>query len=347
MKLFPLHNVSFFRRGALSLLILFVAGNFDLKAQAAKVIDNDLNRSSNLSIGGTFLGIDIYNPNLNFFAEGELFYRFKKERVWLRGNYKIAYGDRIEAVTEASSFGDAVPANGTQPLRSIGGTIGYNFKKKKTVAIARATFFNRVKTKSAKMALESWRLYGVHVGYDLFRTIVAQGSTTGYTGTSDESFLAGATINIGNATPMLNMTIISAGIHRQLLEHYVVEATNGSDGATIKNKSVNMVYADFLFGMNMIFDNVLVPFNSQAPNSALPSGSGGNYNTAYNFYSVDINSSYKKIPIGGRIGWQQTTLNAVGLITGFEAGFRPGIVDPFYNLYLMFKIGISFNMRAK
>lgn len=336
-----------FRQPVMLLVILFLSENMTIKGQAAKVIDNDLNRSSNLSIGGTFLGIDIYNPNLNFFAEGELFYRFKKERVWVKGNYKIAYGDRIGEVTESESFGEAVPANGTQPLRSIGGTIGYNFKKKKLVDVARATFFNRVRTKSASMPLESWKLYGVHAGYDLFRTIVAQESTTGYTGTSNESFLAGTTININNATPMLNMNIVSLGIHRQILEHYVVEAKNGSSGIILKNKVIKMVYADFLFGMNMIFDDVLVPFNSLAPNSAPPNyGSGSNY-SAYNFYSVDINSSYKKIPVGGRIGWQKTTLKAVGLISGFEAGFRPGIVDPSFNLYLMFKLGISFNMRAK
>lgn len=348
MKLVSIHSILFLRSTAVKLFILFLFTSIELMGQAAKVIDNDLNRSSNLSVGGTLLGVDVYNPNLNIFAEGELFYRFKKERVWIKGSYKIAYGDRLEAITEASSYGDAVPANGTQPLRSIGGAIGYNLKKKKIMAIARATFFNRVKTSSLPMALESWRLYGIHVGYDVFRTIFAQGSTTGFTGTSDESFLTGTAINIDNATPMLNMSVMSVGIHRQLLEHYVVEAKNGSDAAIIKNKTINMVFADFLVGMNMVFDDVLVPFNNQAPNSAPPNyGSSGNYNSAYNFYPVDINSSYKKIPIGGRIGWQQTILKPVGLITGFEMGFRPGIVDPFYNLYLMFKIGISFNMRAK
>jgi hypothetical protein len=62
---------------------------------------------------------------------------------------------------------------------------------------------------------------------------------------------------------------------------------------------------------------------------------------------VDINHSYSKVPFGARLGVEQISLSPVGLMMGLEIGFRPGIFDPFYNLYILAKVGISFNGRIK
>jgi len=308
--------------------------------------DNAIEDSPNLSIGGTLFGADIYNPNLAFFIEGKLNYRLKKELGWIKANYTLAFGDRLESVTESSTSQDALPANGTQPLRDIGLSLGYNFIKRVDVKLARATFLNRTKSKKITLPLKQYRLYGLHAGYEMFRTIVAQGSTASYTGTIVENSLKGKTVIAGNATPMLNMQIVSLGIHRHYIEHWKVQVNNGGEITDYSSRSVSTLYADFLFGMKILFDDVMVPLNMNAPNSSTIT-TGNSMNDPYNYYRADINGSYKKMPIGGRIGWEQSVLKSVGLTSCAEIGFRPGIIDPVYNLYIMLKFGLMLNFKAK
>jgi hypothetical protein len=307
--------------------------------------DNDVDRSPNLSIGGTIFGIDLYGPNLAVFIEGKLTYRFKKERAWIRGHYTIAFGDRARAVTESSSAQEALPADGTQALRNIGGSVGYNFIKKTDYQVAKATFFGNSARKEIKLPLKSFRLYGLHAGYEQFRSILASESTMNYTGTVVENSLKDSILVSGNATPMFHETIISFGIHKQRIEHYVVQVNYGGELSYYTNKTSQLWYADFLFGMNMQLEDLLIPLNGNAPNSNPKNP--GNINDPYNFYRVDINKSYKKIPIGGRVGFETITLKHAGLMVGGELGFRPGIMDPTFNFYLLMRIGLMLNFKAK
>ena len=313
----------------------------------ATVKDNVVENSRNLSIGGTLLGIDLYNPNLNFFIEGKLNYRFKKELGWIKGNYSVAFADRLEEITESTTAQEAVPANGTKPLKTYGLSFGYNFVRKEDFTITKATFLRRSGAKSVKLPVKSCRVYGVHVGLEYFRTIIAQGSSMSYTGNITANYPRDTTVVTGNATPMFSMKIISVGIHRQIIEHSVIQINNGGELKEYKNKGSSMVYADFLIGTSMTFENVLTPLNGNGPNANPANSYGSNSNNPYNFYSVDINNSYKKVPIGGRIGWEHIGLGPVGSIIGFECGFRPGILKPADNAYIMMKIGLSFNVKAK
>ena len=329
----------------LSLLVLMPLKIWSQGQVGATIKDNKLEDSRNLTITATIIGLEVYNPNLNFFIEGKLLYRFKKELGWIKANYSLAYGDRIGQVIESSSSQEAIPANGTQPLRNIGGSIGFNFKRKEVYKVARASFFQKRKT--VDLRIKSYRLYGVHIGYESFRTIFAQGSTTSYTGTIHQGLPHDTSVITSDATPMFRMGIVSLGIHRQLVDHYEIEVSNGSGTAVYTNKSCSMVYADFLFGVNMTFDDLLIPLNGNGPNSnPQPYGNLGG-NDPFNFYQANINGSYKKIPVGARIGWELTGLKSVGYMVGVEAGFRPGIMDPLYNLYFSVKVGITFNIKAK
>jgi hypothetical protein len=324
-----------------SLLWLFSGS---LQAQiGASIVDNEINNSRNLSIAGTIIGADIYDPNLNFFIEGKLAYRFQKELGWIRAHYTRAYFDRIEEVLEPNSFG-ALPADGTQPLQNFGGSVGFNFKRKTVVMIARASFFNKLE--SITLPIKSYRLYGVHVGYENFRSILAQGSTLSFTGTASRDLPRDTVLEAAHATPMFRMNMLSLGIHRQLIDHYEIAVNNGSDATIFKNRTSSLVYADFLFGMNMMLDDILIPLATRGPNANPdPYGTGGS--DPFNFYRANINNSYKKIPFGGRLGWELTGLQSVGYSLGLEMGFRPGILDPLYNLYIAMRVGISFNARAK
>jgi hypothetical protein len=276
------------------------------------------------------------------FIEGKLIYRLPKEIGWLNANYKIAWADRMDEVTEGTSYQDGIPANGTHALRDIGLSFGYNAIKKEDYKIARATFFNRNSSKSITIPVKSYRLYGVHAGLAKFRTILAQGSTTSYSGTVS-GFRKDTVLEISNATPMLNMNIISIGIHRQFIENSVLEINANGDLSETKSKFSSMVYADFLIGTGIVFDDLLVPLGDRGVNG---NPNSNNYEP-YNYYPININESYKKIPIGGRIGWEQVRLGTVGMTSGFEVGFRPGIFGPLYNAYMLFKIGVSFNFKAK
>ncbi|MGZ3900390.1 MAG: hypothetical protein ACXVNO_06030 [Bacteroidia bacterium] len=339
----------YFRKGLLivtSIISIFMCGT--VRAQAARITDNDLDNSRNLSVGGTILGVDVFDPNLNMFVEGKMIYRFKKELGWINANYKVAWADRMDEVNESTSMEDAVPAGGSKALKNYGFSVGYNFIKKEDFKIARATFMNRSREKSMRLPVKSYRLYGVHVGYEYFRSIMAQGSTTSYTGHVVADYPRDTIVVAGNATPMLNMKIISIGIHRQFIEHSAMEVNSNGAFTNYKNKFSSMVYADFLIGTAMVFENILVPLGANGLN-ANPNNYSGSYNSnsPYNFYQVDINGSYKKIPIGARLGWEQVGLGPVGALMGVEAGFRPGIMGPGYNAYIMFKLGMTFNMKAK
>ncbi|MBL7920890.1 MAG: hypothetical protein JNJ40_11285 [Bacteroidia bacterium] len=316
-----------------------------LFSQSAAIKDNAINNSPNLTIGGTLLGVDIYDPNLNMFIEGKLGYRFKKEKAWIKANYTIAFADRLEEVTESNTSSWAVPAEGTKPLKTYGASIGFNLVRKEDFKLVKATFLKRSDIKSVKLPVKSYRSYGLHVGFDYFRSILAQGSTISFTGTAT-NFPKDTVLIASHATPMFSMNMITIGMHRQLVQHCVVQVNNGGELKEYKNKYISTFYTDFLIGTKMTFENILVPLNGNGPNA---NTSGGSYysNDPYNFYSVDINGSYKKIPVGGRIGWEQIGLGPVGSIVGFEFGFRPGIINPADNIYLMMKIGMSFNMKAK
>ncbi len=315
---------------------------------SATVKDNNIDNSRNLTIGGTYFGADIYDPNLNLFIEGKIGYRFKKEKAWIKANYTIAFADRLEEITESTTSQWAVPAEGTKPLKTVGATIGFNFVRKEDFSLVKATFLKKSDMiKSVRLPVKSYRLYGIHVGYDYFRTIIAQGSTISFTGTAT-NFPKDTILSTPHATPMFSMNMISIGMHRQLIQHSVIQVNNGGELKEYKNKYISTFYADFLIGTKMTFENILVPLNGNGPNASSSNG-GGSYatNDPYNFYSVDINNSYKKIPVGGRIGWEYIGLGPVGGIVGFEFGFRPGIIAPADNLYLMMKFGISFNTKAK
>jgi hypothetical protein len=320
---------------------------FSLNMQAqigASIVDNAIDNSRNLSIGGTIIGADIYDPNLNFFIEGKLAYRFQKELGWIKAHYTRAYLDRIEEVLEPTSY-EALPAEGTQPLQNFGGSVGFNFKRKTVVMIARASFFNKLE--SITLPIKSYRLYGVHVGYENFRSILAQGSTISFTGTVSRDLQRDTVLVASHATPMFRMSMLSFGIHRQLIDHYEISVNDGSNATTFKNRTSSMVYVDFLFGMNMMFDDILIPLGRGGPNSNPDPNANSGGSDPFNFYRADINNSYKKIPFGGRFGWEMTSLQAVGYSLGIEMGFRPGILDPLSNLYIAMRVGISFNARAK
>ncbi len=330
---------------SLMLLCLLLISGFTLKSQSNMFLkNNDLDRSKNLSIGGTIFGVDLYNPNLAFIIEGKLCYRIKHELGWVRAHYTLGWLDRIEAVTESSSSQEAVPANGTQPLRNIGGSIGINFIKREQYKIAKGIFLNSNR-KDIKIPVKFLRLYGIHAGYEQFRTVIAQGSTTSYTGTVSKDYPSTVTVE-ATGTPMFHMTMLSLGIHRQLLEHYTLEVHSGGNVTEYKSRTTSLVFADFLFGMNMQLEDLLVPFNYNAPNTNQVKPSIGN-NDPFNFYAADINEGQKKIPFGGRLGVEQISLGPVGWNMGAEIGFRPGLMDPMFNLYILVKVGVSFNMRAK
>ncbi len=336
-------------RSLLSLLIFMCGVPTELYSQNTFTLkDNDLNNSPNLNIGFTVFGADIYNPNMAFFVEGKLSYRFKKELGWIKTNYTYAFADRLEAVTEAYDYSDALPAEGTQPLRNIGGSIGFNFIKRENIELAKASFhfMNRSRDSKITIPIRKYRMYGLHAGFEKFRTIIAQGSTTSYSGTIVEGSLNGTTVESGNATPMMNMNIISVGIHRQIISHYKLEINNNGEITNYSEKSISTVFADFLIGTSIQLDDIMVPMNKNAPNTNQNPNSNSSYEP-YNYYRVDINNGVKKIPIGGRIGWEKIMLKPLGGMVGAEFGFRPGIVDPLYNLYIMMKIGFMFNFKAK
>jgi hypothetical protein len=330
----------------LFIFVFFSAKKASIYGQgSASIKDNDLDNSRNLSIGGTILGVDLYDPNLNMFIEGKLCYRLKKENGWLKANYSLAYADRLEEITESSSSQEAIPAEGTKPLKTYGLSIGYNFIKRQDFQVTKATFLRRSSVKSIKLPVKSLRLYGIHIGLEYFRSIKAQGSTISYTGTINANFPKDTSIITGNATPMFSMNMISIGFHRQYVEHNVIQVNSSGTLTEYKTKYTSTFYADFLIGTKMVFEDILIPLNGNGPNS---NPSNNNYsNTPYNFYRADINNSYKKIPVGGRIGWEKTGLGPVGSIVGWEFGFRPGIISPADNLYIMIKVGLSFNMKAK
>lgn len=324
-----------------SLILLHNTGraqlNFSLK-------DNDYYQSPNLSFGGNYIGVDLYTPNLAYFVEGKFCYRFAKEFGWLKGNYAIALGDRVEAITEGGDSQDGIPANGTQALKNVGVSVGINVIKREDLIAAKIKHEGKT-TKIVSVPVKISRTYGVHMGYESFRSVLAQGSTTSYTGTVVEASLKDSVLVASNATPMYNAKIASFGIHRQYMFYYVLQAGQGDNRTEYSQKRISTVYADFLFGTDMAVDNVLVPMNSRAPN-ANPK-TNGNGNEAYNYYEVNINHNLRKIPFGARIGWEQITLKPVGLIVGGEIGFRPGIFNPLYNTYLTMKIGFMFNLKAK
>src|SRR6218665_2911407 len=337
-------SISVFRC-CLAGLLWFLCLGMAQAQPGASIVDNEIDNSRNLSIGGTIIGVDVYDPNLNFFIEGKFAYRFQKEMGWVRGHYTRAYLDRIEEVMEPSAY-EALPANGTQPLQNFGGSVGFNFKRKRMYMLARASFFNKLE--SVTLPIRSYRLYGVHAGYENFRTILAQGSTISFTGTASRDLTRDTVLIAAHATPMLRMHMISLGIPRQLIDHYEISVNDGTSGTTYKNRTSSMVYADFLFGLNMMLDDILIPLGSRGLNANPDPSSGSQGGSApFNFYRTNINSSYKKIPVGGRFGWELTGLQAVGYTMGLEVGFRPGILDPMYNLYIAMRVGISFNAKAK
>lgn len=326
-----------------SFLVLTLLAFIQVRSQGgARIKDNNLDNSKNLTISSTIFGIDTYNPNLNLFLDGKIQYRFKKETVWLNAQYKVAWADRLDEVTTSSSSQEAVPVEGTKPLKSYGLSVGYNFIKREDYKVARATFMNRSQSKSIRLPVKSYRLYGVHGGYDYFRSVVAQGSTMSYSGAIVADYPRDTIVNVNHATPMFHMNMISIGIHRQKIQHYEIEVVDGGSVKEYKSKMHSIVYADFLIGTAMTLDNILIPLNGAGQNA------NPNYtNDPFNFYRVDVNNSYKKIPVGGRIGWEQVTLGTVGTSFGIEFGFRPGILGPDFNTYLLFKYGISFNFKAK
>lgn len=308
--------------------------------------DNDLNNSPNLSFGATAFGIDYGEPNLALFVEGKLVYRFKKEKAWVKANYTYAFVDRLRARTESENYADAIPADGTQPFKDIGLSLGFNLIKREDIRLAKATFLflRSGRNKKISIPIRKYRLYGIHGGYEKFQTILSSESTTSYTGTITESALIGQTITAQDATPMFHVDIISFGIHRQYIEHYKLQVNNNGELTDYSMKSSATLYADFLFGTNMVLDDILVPLNINAPNTN-PQNSGTN--KSYNFYRANINDSYRKVAIGGRIGYEKITLKPLGGMVGAEFGFRPGIIDPTYNFYFMLKLGFMFNVKAK
>lgn len=334
------------KRHYILVLFVFLIQSYALTQNTFTLKDNDLNNSPNLSIGATVFGIDFGEPNLALFVEGKLVYRFKKEKAWIKANYSLAFVDRLRASTESENYGDAIPADGTQPFKNLGLCLGFNLIKREDIRLARATFLFLRSGRKSKITIpiRKYRLYGIHGGYEKFQTILSSESTTTYTGTIVENSLAGQTVTAENATPMFHADIISFGIHRQFIEHYKLQVNTNGELTEYSMKSSSTVYADFLFGTNMLLDDILVPLNINAPNT---NPQNSNSNTSYNFYRANINSSYRKVPIGGRIGWEKITLKPLGGSVGAEFGFRPGIIDPTYNFYFMLKFGFMFNVKAK
>lgn len=331
-------------RNFLSIVFLLIFSRV-LSQGGVRIKDNDLDNSKNLTFSSTIIGVDFYNPNLNFFIDGKMQYRLKKEIAWINASYKAAWADRFDEVSETSSAQEAVPVGGSKALKGYGLSAGYNFIKREDYKVARASFINNAGKRNIRLPVKSYRLYGAHAGFEYFRSILAQGSTISYSGTVVADFPRDTTLETGTATPMFHMNMISLGIHRQYVYHSVIELNSNGVLQDYKDKSTSMVYADFLIAPKIVFEDILIPLNGAAPNS---NNTSSNYNnTPYNFYRVDINNSYKKIPIGGRIGWEQVRLGNVGTSFGAEFGFRPGIFGAGFNTYVLLKYGISFNFKAK
>lgn len=319
--------------------IIFLLALLNSRAQSLSLKENSPETARNLSIGGTVMGFDLYNPNVNGFSEAKLTYRFKNELGFVRANYSIAWLDRIEEETR-DSYNVGIPANGTQALRNMEAQFGWNFKKKEEIRIASKRFAGR--TKATKIPVRFLKAYGLHVGYGNFRTIIAQGSTTSYSGIVEG--LPNEIPRTIDATPMLRMKMAHIGIHRYVVSDYVLTEREGSSNKEVVGKYAHYLYADIFYAFNMQFDDLLVPLNGDGPNAAPISNS---YTPAFNYYAMNINNSYHKIPIGGRIGYEQTILRSVGLLYGLELGFRPGIFNPNYNMSIMLKIGFTFNAKLK
>jgi hypothetical protein len=317
-----------------------------INAQNAVVKENNLEDSPNLSLG-VISGLDVFDPNFNGYFGAQASYRFKGEKIWLGGYYYRAYFDRLEAITENNQSLNGIPAEGTKPLKMYEVKMGYNIVTRNDYRYAKTTFFKRsaVITK-IKLPVKSYRLYGVHAGYGYFRTIVAQGSSMEYSGPITADFPKDTIVSVSNATPMLSMNLISLGVHRQKIFHAVIQTNNEGTILNYSDKSYAVLYGDVLIATKMTLENILVPISYNAPNTNPPSGSNSS-GTDFNYYNVNVNGSHKKIPIGGRIGGEYTSLSKIGYTVGFECGFRPGLVTPENNLYMQFKFALLLNVKAK
>ncbi len=320
----------------LALILLACIASTKVSAQSMNLGENNLDKAKNLSIVCVPVGFDVYNQNLNLFAEARLQYRFKKELGWLSANYKIAYLDR----TEENSFVETIA--GSSPLKELAATVGFNFKKKEIIKIATPGFYTR--RNKIRLPVKFLRSYGIHAGYSQFQSIFASGSTTNYNG---EITLGADTKSVTvSATPMFSAGILHLGIHRQWLENYVIDYSTGGEKKSVSSKSIKTVYADFFYAPFMNLEPVYLALGENSPNSNQNYNStGGNFN--YNYYPVNLNAGTKKIPVGARIGMDLIELDGFGYNYGFEVGFRPGVYTPLDNLYILVKMGFSINAKLK
>ncbi len=311
-------------------------------------IDNDLYQAPNLSAEMSVLAVDLYSPNLNFSIEGGLRYRFSGEKGWIKTSYLVSFADRIDESIDYNNSGLGLPANGTKPLKNICFSAGYNFNQntyysKEYISLKTVGHTNYV----TPVQLGYLKCYGIHAGFETFRTILAQGSTTEFVGSNMEGYKTDSLVTIEHVTPMFNAGIISIGFHKDIIEH--AEITFRSNTETFKRKvnSHYHAYADLLIAPIMKLEDVLFPYNYQGPNAPDPNSLSSSYHENFNYFKMNINDHVKKNPIGARIGCQLNSLNRAGLFSGIELGFRPGPFSPFYNLYLKIKIGFSLNFKAK